>query len=144
YPFTVLVDYASNPPAVEAVVSAIARLKVSGQRLCLLSGVGNRPDSAYREIAAAAGSHFDHFGCFEGSHYRPGRPVGAIARSLAAALGAEGVSPDRIDVACELEPALVHASYRVRSGDLVAVLGEDARAALPAVRSAFERFERPG
>jgi cyanophycin synthetase len=143
YPFTVVMDYASNPPAVAVAVRAIDQLKIRGQRLCLLSGVGNRPDSAYDEIAAAAASHFDRFVCFEVEHYRRGRPVGEIAQRLAAGLGARGVAPDRIDLACELESALVHACYRVRPGDLVAVLGEDARAALPVLRAVFARHARP-
>jgi cyanophycin synthetase len=143
YPFMVLLDYGSSPPAVRSTVDAIDRLDVPGRRLCMVSGVGNRPDSAYDEIAEAVADHFDHFVCYDCAAYRRQREVGEIAHRIRKGLLARGVSDDRIDVAFEVEPGLMHLAPIAAPGDLVAVLGADARSALPLVRHVFARHERP-
>jgi cyanophycin synthetase len=142
YPFTVVLDYGSSPPSVRSTVEALSRLDVPGRRLCMVSGIGNRPDSAYDEIAAAVAGHFDHYVCYDCAEYRRGRAVGELAHAIRAGLLARGVADDRIDVAFEVESALMHLAPIAAPGDLVAVLGADARSALPLVRHVFARHER--
>lgn len=140
YPFTVLLDYGSSPPSVRSTVAALDRLEVAGRRLCMVSGVGNRPDSAYDEIAEAVAGHFDHFVCYDCAMYRRQREVGEIAYRIRDGLLARGVSDDRIDVAFEVESGLMHLAPIAAPGDLVAVLGVDAHTALPLVRHVFARL----
>jgi cyanophycin synthetase len=142
YPFTVVLDYGSSPPAVRSTVDALGRLEVAGRRLCMVSGVGNRPDSAYDEIAEAVADHFDHFVCYDCATYRRQREMGEIAYRIRDGLLARGVAAGRIDVAFEVESALMHLAPIAGPGDLVAVLGADAREALPLVRHVFARHER--
>jgi cyanophycin synthetase len=141
YPFAVLLDYGSSPPAVRSTVAAIDRLEVAGRRLCMISAVGNRPDSAYDEIAEAVAGHFDHYVCYDDAAYRRQREVGEIAHRIRDGLLARGIPDDLIDVAFEIQPGLAQLAEIAQPGDLLAVLGADARTALPLVRDVFARYE---
>jgi hypothetical protein len=78
--------------------------------------------------------------CYDCAQSRRQREVGEIAYRIRDGLLARGVSDDRIDVAFEVESGLMHLAPIAAPGDLVAVLGADARTALPLVRHVFARL----
>ena len=59
-PFKVILDYGHNPAAIQAMADLVGRLEVSGRRLCVLAGPGDRRDEDLREIARIASTAFDH------------------------------------------------------------------------------------
>jgi len=63
HPFKVILDYAHNPAAIQAMCQAVDRMEVKGRRLCVLAGPGDRRDEDIQEMAQIAAGHFDHFVC---------------------------------------------------------------------------------
>ena len=55
HPFKVILDYGHNPAAVAAMADLASRLKVTGRRICVLAGPGDRRDEDIRDMARTAG-----------------------------------------------------------------------------------------
>ena len=112
-------------------------LEGGGRSLCLVCGVGDRPDRHIADTGRAVAHVFDRYLCFEREDYRRGRAPGEIASRLADALEGAGVSSDRIDRRDTLPAALEAAVGLVQPGDLLVIFGTDVRTSLPLLRSAF-------
>src|SRR5690606_30441217 len=63
HPFKVLFDYGHNAHAVGVMADLAQRLDVSGRRIVVLAGPGDRRDQDLRDIADAVAGRFDHYIC---------------------------------------------------------------------------------
>ncbi|MCC7275872.1 MAG: acetate--CoA ligase family protein [Alphaproteobacteria bacterium] len=120
-PFAVLIDFAHNPEAMEAISRYAAALDVAGRRLCVLHGPGNRPEAHYRALARAAASAFDRFFVCDPEERR-GRAPGEAARLVADGLVAAGIDPTSISVLPDEVDAVKAALAAARPGDLLAAM----------------------
>jgi len=126
HPFRVILDYAHNPAAMEAVCRVVSQLEVSGRRICSLSAPGDRRDEDVREIARRAAGVFDHYICRRDDHPR-GRGDLEIPEMLRDELMASGVPADAIQVVPQEEEA-VQAALSMASPDDLVLLFADALA----------------
>ncbi len=123
HPFRVILDYAHNPAAVEAMSDLVGRLDVSGRRILAIAAPGDRRDEDVDAIARAAAGHFDHFVCKRDDRLR-GRGETEIPELLQASLRAAGVADDAIELVPDEAQAVDHALGLARPGDLVVVFGD--------------------
>lgn len=119
YPFTVVLDRALSPASLRRSIDCFMRLPCEGQRLCMISAVGNRPDCTFDEMADVVAGQFVRYICFETDYFRRDRQRGEIARRLSQALLAQGVGEAQI--ACVETPgdALMHVKSSATSPDMV-------------------------
>lgn len=162
HPFKVLFDYGHNAPAVKALADLVRQLDVSGRRIVVLAGPGDRRDQDLRAIGEAAAGHFDHYICRRDDRLR-GRESGEVPRIIADALYACGVPEEAVSVIPDEQEAVDAALHMAREGDLVLVFadaltrswkqiiyfrpeGSEERAdrATPASPRALSRTEKPG
>jgi len=124
HPFRVILDYAHNPHAVEAMCSVVDQLPVAGRKLVVLAAPGDRRDEDVRQVARNAAGHFDHYVCRRDDVLR-GRGSDEVPELLREALLQEGVAESAIDV-IPSEAAAVDAVLRMAlPDDLVLVFGDE-------------------
>ena len=123
HPFKVILDYGHNAHAVGMMTELCARLDVTGRRIVVLAGPGDRRDEDLREIAKTTAGRFDHYICRrdDGLRGRDGDEVPAI---MSEALRASGVSDANISVIPNEQKAVAAALRMARAGDLVLVFGD--------------------
>ena len=124
HPFKVILDYGHNAHAVDAMCQLASRLDVTGRRLVVLAGPGDRRDEDLREIARTAAGKFDHYICRRDDGLR-GRDGDEVPRIIAAALREAGVPADQIQQIPDEQLAVDAALRMGRAGDLVLVFGDD-------------------
>jgi cyanophycin synthetase len=138
----VLVDYAHNVAAVEALletVSAIPALRKIG----VLGVPGDRRDADIREIGRL-GAAFDAAIVKEDEDLR-GRMRGEAAALLAGGLREGGMSVDRITAIRHETDAVAHGLDELQPGDLLVVLAEDVPRVLAQVKArGGTRMATPG
>lgn len=127
-PFSAFIDFAHNPDGYVRLTEFTRALKVSGKRLLLISGAGDRPDEVIANMARAAAGKFDHYVCRSYPRTRGRNPeeVPAIQR---AALLEEGVPEFAISVEIDAGRAIDLILGMAGPSDLVI---------LPLSRSEFE------
>ena len=123
HPFKVIMDYAHNAAAVEAICQLVERLDVQGRRIIVLAAPGDRRDEDIAETAKIAAGRFDQYICREDDGRR-GRESGEIPRIVAAALKENGVADDAISVIPEEQQATQAALESAQPGDLVLLLAD--------------------
>ena len=123
HPFRVILDYAHNPAAVQAMCDLVDRFEPEGKRIVVLSAPGDRRDEDIREIASIAAGHFDHFIC-RCDDNRRGRGEDEIAVMLKNKLLEDGISSDAIEVIPNEQEATARALEMAESGDLVLILAD--------------------
>ena len=124
HPFKVILDYGHNAHAVEAMAQLATRLDVTGRRLVVVAGPGDRRDEDIREIARAVAGRFDHYICRRDDSLR-GRDGDEVPGMLAATLRECGVPDAAIAVVPEEELAVDTVLRMARAGDLVLVFGDE-------------------
>src|SRR5690606_2920107 len=97
HPFKVLFDYGHNAHAVGVMADLAQRLEVSGRRIVVLAGPGDRRDQDLREIADAVAGRFDHYICRRDDALR-GRAPDEVPKLQAARLRELGVAESAISV----------------------------------------------
>ena len=123
----VLVDYAHNPAAVEAIVELVMHMDAC-RRLGVITAPGDRRDDDIRAVGRLC-ARLDRVVLKEDADLR-GRAPGEIARLLTEGLVSAGMDPTMIRVASD-EPAAVDIAIDAMSeGDLVVVLAVDVAAVL--------------
>ncbi len=126
HPFRVIMDYAHNPAAVQAMCDLVERFEVEGRRLVVLGAPGDRRDEDIEAIADVAATHFDHFVCRCDDHRR-GRGDDEVARMLEARLIHNGIKPENIDLVVDEQAAIDHALGISAPGDLLLVLADQVK-----------------
>ncbi len=123
HPFKVLFDYGHNAHAVAAMADLANRLDVTGRRIVVLAGPGDRRDEDLVAIVSAVAGRFDHYVCRRDDDLR-GRGHDEVPRLQAAALRAAGVKESQISVIPEEEAAIQAALEMGESGDLLLVFAD--------------------
>jgi cyanophycin synthetase len=123
HPFKVLFDYGHNAHAVGAMADLAQRLDVSGRRIVVLAGPGDRRDEDLVAIADAVAGRFDHYICRRDDALR-GRDGDEVPRIQARALQAKGVPKDAISIIPDEQEAIDAALRMGQPGDLLLVFAD--------------------
>ena len=123
--FTVLVDFAHNPQALQAVLAMANQLASRRKALCF-GQAGDRPDDLIRELARGAwGSGLDHVFVSELAKYHRGREKGAVFAVIRDELIACGANAGQIEHHMEEIESLDSALEWAEPGDLIVMLALD-------------------
>ena len=123
HPFKVLFDYGHNAHAVGAMADLAQRLDVSGRRIVVLAGPGDRRDQDLREIAEAVAGRFDHYICRRDDALR-GRDPDEVPKLQAARLRELGVADSAISVIPDEQEAIDAGLEMSQSGDLLLIFAD--------------------
>jgi cyanophycin synthetase len=123
HPFKVLFDYGHNAHAVSVMADLAQRLDVTGRRIVVICGPGDRRDEDLVAIANAVAGRFDHYICRRDDSLR-GRDGDEVPGILSRALQAAGVSPDDISVIPDEQKATDAALRMGRPGDLLLIFAD--------------------
>ena len=123
HPFKVLFDYGHNAAAVAAMADLATRLDVSGRRIVVVAGPGDRRDEDLVAIAQAVAGRFDHYICRRDDALR-GRDGDEVPRIIARALVAAGVAKEAIEEIPDEQKAIDAALAMGRPGDLLLIFAD--------------------
>ena len=123
HPFKVLFDYGHNAHAVGVMADLAQRLDVTGRRLVVLAGPGDRRDEDLVAIADAVAGRFDHYICRRDDGLR-GRDGDEVPRIQAKALMAKGVPAEAISIIPDEQKAIDAALRMGQPGDLLLVFAD--------------------
>jgi cyanophycin synthetase len=123
HPFKVILDYAHNPAAVQAMVDLTDRLDVNGRRIVVLAAPGDRRDEDIAEVATIAAGHYDYYILRRDDSLR-GREPNEVPALLAEHLRAAGVTDEQIRIVPDEQEAVAAALAFARADDLVLILGD--------------------
>ena len=123
HPFKVLMDYGHNAHAVGMMADLAQRLDVTGRRIVVLTGPGDRRDEDLREIAAAVAGKFDHYIVRRDDALR-GRDGDEVPRIIAQALRDGGIDDDAMSVIPDEQHAVDAALRMGQPGDLLLVFAD--------------------
>ncbi len=123
HPFKVLMDYGHNAHAVGVMADLAQRLEVSGRRIAVVAGPGDRRNEDLREIAAAVAGRFDHYICRRDDSLR-GRDGDEVPQIIARALIEHGVPESAIEQIPDEQHAVDAALRMAQAGDLVLVFAD--------------------
>lgn len=121
----VVVDYAHNPAALEALSVLLEKLRPEGGRILGMIGLpGDRRDSDLRDVGAQAAGMFDEIMFREGPDNR-GRAIGSINALMAEGALAAGKDPASIHRLANEHDATDCCLERARPGDIVVLTPTD-------------------
>ena len=123
HPFKVLFDYGHNAHAVGVMADLAQRLDVTGRRIVVLAGPGDRRDEDLVAIADAVAGRFDHYICRRDDSLR-GRDGDEVPRIMAKALYAAGVGKDAVSIIPDEHDAIDAALQMGAPGDLILVFAD--------------------
>ncbi len=123
HPFKVLFDYGHNAHAVGVMADLAQRLDVTGRRIVVVTGPGDRRDEDLREIAKAVAGRFDHYICRRDDNLR-GRAPGEVPELIAATLRELGVREKQISVIPDEQEAVDAALRMGLPGDLILIFAD--------------------
>src|SRR6188768_2344233 len=123
HPFKVLMDYGHNAHAVGMMADLAQRLDVTGRRIVVLTGPGDRRDEDLRAIADAVAGKFDHYIVRRDDSLR-GRDGDEVPRIIADALLAGGVAEAAVSVIPDEQEAIDAALNMGQPGDLLLVFAD--------------------
>lgn len=134
---SVVVDFAHNPAAVEALLSAFGSMPAK-RRLLVLGQAGDRDDDSIRALGRSAwASRPDRVIVKELPHYLRGREPGVVPRLLAEGLRMAGAPDEAVSFATDEVVAAREALAWAEPGDLLVLLVHESRdAVMAAVREA--------
>jgi cyanophycin synthetase len=123
HPFKVLFDYGHNAHAVGMLADLAQRLDVTGRRIVVLAGPGDRRDEDLVAIAMAVAGRFDHYICRRDDNLRNRGPE-EVPRIQAQALRAAGVPEGMISIIPDEQEAIDAALQMGATGDLVLIFAD--------------------
>jgi len=123
HPFKVLFDYGHNAHAVGAMADLAQRLEVSGRRLVVVAGPGDRRDEDLRDIAKAVAGGFDHYICRRDDGLR-GRKPDEVPQLIAATLREHGVADHQISIIPDEQDAIDAGLRMAQAGDVLLVFAD--------------------
>jgi cyanophycin synthetase len=119
----VLFDYGHNAHAVGMMADLARRLDVTGRRIVVLAGPGDRRDADLEAIANAVAGRFDHYICRRDDNLRD-RAADEVPRIQAQALRAAGVPEDAISIIPDEREAIDAALRMGAAGDLLLIFAD--------------------
>jgi len=119
----VLFDYGHNADAVGMMADLARRLDVSGRRIVVLAGPGDRRDEDLVNIARAVAGRFDHYICRRDDNLRDRAPD-EVPRIQAQALRAAGVEDNAISIIPDEQEAIEAALRMGEAGDLLLIFAD--------------------
>jgi len=123
HPFKVLLDYGHNAHAVGTMADLAQRLDVTGRRIVVLAGPGDRRDEDLHAIAKAVAGRFDHYVCRRDDNLRK-RASDEVPKIMASALLAAGVALDAVSIIPDEQEAIDSALKMAQPGDLLLVFAD--------------------
>jgi cyanophycin synthetase len=123
HPFKVLFDYGHNAHAVGMLADLAQRLDVTGRRIVVLAGPGDRRNEDLVAIANAVAGRFDHYICRRDDNLRE-RAADEVPRIQAQALRAAGVPDGAISVIPDEQEAIEAALRMGEAGDLLLIFAD--------------------
>jgi cyanophycin synthetase len=123
HPFKVLFDYGHNAHAVGMMADLALRLDVTGRRIVVLAGPGDRRDEDLVAIALAVAGRFDHYICRRDDNLR-NRAPDEVPRLQAQALRSAGIAESSISVIPDEQEAIDAALRMGKSGDLLLIFAD--------------------
>jgi cyanophycin synthetase len=123
HPFKVLFDYGHNAHAVGMMADLARRLDVTGRRIVVLAGPGDRRDEDLVAIAKAVAGRFDHYICRRDDNLRDRAPD-EVPRIQAQALRAAGVPDGSISIIPDEQEAIEAALRMGQAGDLLLIFAD--------------------
>ncbi|HEY5972189.1 MAG TPA: cyanophycin synthetase [Pseudoxanthomonas sp.] len=123
HPFKVLMDYGHNAHAVGVMADLAQRLDVTGRRIVVLAGPGDRRDDDLRAIAEVVAGKFDHYVVRRDDSLR-GRDGDEVPRIIAKALEAAGVATSAMSIIPDEQEATDAALRMGQPGDLILVFAD--------------------
>ncbi|HEX7801418.1 MAG TPA: cyanophycin synthetase [Pseudoxanthomonas sp.] len=123
HPFKVLMDYGHNAHAVGMMADLAQRLDVTGRRIVVLTGPGDRRDEDLRAIADVVAGKFDHYVVRRDDALR-GRDGDEVPRIIAKALLAAGVAEGAMSIIPDEQEAIDAALRMGQPGDLILVFAD--------------------
>src|SRR5262245_27013574 len=123
HPFKVLLDYGHNAHAVGVMADLAQRLDVTGRRIVVLAGPGDRRDEDLHAIAKAVAGRFDHYICRRDDDLRK-RAGDEVPKIMASVLLASGVPMDAVSIIPDEQEAIDAALKMAQSGDLLLVFAD--------------------
>ncbi len=123
HPFKVLFDYGHNAHAVSVMADLAKRLDVTGRRIVVLAGPGDRRDEDLVAIANAVAGRFDHYICRRDDALR-GRDGDEVPGILSKALLAAGVPQENISIIPDEQQAIDAALKMGDAGDLLLIFAD--------------------
>ena len=123
HPFKVLMDYGHNAHAVGMMADLAQRLDVTGRRIVVLAGPGDRRDEDLRAIAEAVAGKFDHYVVRRDDSLR-GRDGDEVPRIIARALQAQGVAEEAMSIIPDEQEATDAALRMGQPGDLILIFAD--------------------
>ncbi|HEY1370589.1 MAG TPA: UDP-N-acetylmuramoyl-L-alanyl-D-glutamate--2,6-diaminopimelate ligase [Gaiellaceae bacterium] len=115
-PFTVVVDYAHKPDALEQVLRTARELAVGGRVICVV-GCGGDRDRTKRPIMGRIASELSDAAIITSDNPRSEEPLAIIEAVVAGATSEVEVEPDRA-------AAIARAVESAREGDVVVIAGK--------------------
>ncbi len=123
HPFKVLFDYGHNAHAVSVMADLAQRLDVTGRRIVVLAGPGDRRNEDLVAIADAVAGRFDHYICRRDDGLR-GRDGDEVPRIQARALKDKGVPDSAISIIPDEQEAIDAALRMGQPGDLILIFAD--------------------
>ena len=123
HPFKVIFDYAHNAHAVAAMADLAQRLDVTGRRIVVVAGPGDRRDEDIVAIAEAVAGRFDHYICRRDDSLR-GRDGDEVPNMIARVLRSRGVADGAIEIIPDEQEAIDAALRMGRQGDLLLIFAD--------------------
>ena len=121
-PFKVILDYAHNPAAIQAMANLVSRLEVR-ERLLVLAAPGDRRDEDMRDMCRIAAKAFDRVIVRQDDDTR-GRDPLEVPRMMEKGLLDAGMARSSVEIVAEEQQAVDHALRAARRGDLVVILAD--------------------
>jgi cyanophycin synthetase len=122
--FKVILDYAHNPAAFNALSGLVDQMDIPGKRIFVISIPGDRRDEDVATAARILAPHFDVFIC-KADGNRRGRGHDEIPQLMKACLLENGVDASAIHIVPE-EPEAVALGLNIAGeGDLLVINGDD-------------------
>jgi cyanophycin synthetase len=123
HPFKVIFDYGHNAHAVGVMADLAERLDVTGRRIIVVAGPGDRRDEDIAAIAETVAGRFDHYICRRDDGLR-GRESDEVPKMIAAVLRDKGVKEGQITIIPDEQEAIDHALRMGKPGDLLLIFAD--------------------
>jgi cyanophycin synthetase len=123
HPFKVIFDYGHNAHAVGVMADLAERLDVTGRRIIVVAGPGDRRDEDIAAIAETVAGRFDHYICRRDDGLR-GRESDEVPKMIAAVLRDKGVKEGQITIIPDEQDAIDHALRMGKPGDLLLIFAD--------------------